>query len=341
MSVPTLPFPHTGVAASAAGHRQVLIPYAAMAQADWTYEGAPLALPNLDALLGRLSTAETLEGDENDPNPPHERVAALWRGWADLAATRNASLPWAALAAANVPALGGGCGATGAWGFLTPCHWAVGTDQIRLDNPADLQLDEQQSRALLDILRPWFAEDGFALHYEQPDRWLVHGAAVQALQPAALERVLLRDVRHWMPDAERGRTLQRLHSEVQMLLYTHPFNAEREAKGLPPVNAFWLHGNGVLPASRAPVSSPSPEVWEALRAPALLGSRTTWLQAWKALDAGPMADLLRHVQAGGTATLALCGERSARSFTTAPRSMAQRLHGLFAPQRFSNVRDAL
>ena len=343
MSVPSLPFPHTGVATATTGHRQVLIPYAAMADTDWQYQGAPLQLPHLDAVLALLTPADTLGADEDDPTPPHERMAALWRGWADLAATRNISLPWAALVAANRPeceAEGHGM-ACGAWAFMTPCHWSAGADQIRLDNPADLQLTEPESRALLAVLAPWFAEDGFHLHYERPDRWLVHGPALDHLQSAALDRVLLRDVRHWSPDAGQNRTLQRLHSEVQMLLYTHPFNDARAERGLLPVNAFWLHGTGTLPASRAAVTSPHPEVWEALRAPALTGSHTQWLQAWAALDAGPMADLLRHLQAGGTATLALCGERSARSFTATPRSMLQRIQSILRPQRFSSVREAL
>lgn len=341
MSVPSLPFPHTGVATASAGHRQVLIPYAAMTGVDWQLDGSAVQLPNLEALLSRLTAADALDGDENDLAPPHERMAALWRGWAALAATRSASLPWAALAAASLPECAQSGTATGAWAFMTPCHWAVGADQVRLDNPSDLQLDESQSRTLLGILAPWFAEDGMQLFYDRPDRWLVQGPLLQSLQAASLERVLLRDVRHWVPDSGKSSTLQRLHSEVQMLLYTHPFNEAREALDLSPVNAFWLHGAGSLPASRASVSSAHPEVWDTLRTTALLGNTHSWLQAWQALDAGPMADLLRHVQAGGTATLALCGERNARSFTTAPRSMFQRIQSVFSPQRFSSLREAL
>ncbi len=341
MSVPSLPFPHTGVAAATAGHRQVLIPYAAMTGVDWQYQGQPLKLPQLDAVLARLAAADTLSGDEDDLSPPHERMAALWRGWADLAATRNISLPWAALAAASRPDCAQGGTAGGSWAFMSPCHWTAGADQIRMNNPADLQLDETDSRALLALLSPWFAEDGFHLHYERPDRWLVHGPALQALQSAALDRVLLRDVRHWQPDAGQNRTLQRLHSEVQMLLYTHAFNDRRAERGQLPVNAFWLYGAGALPASRAPVTSPNPEVWEQLRVPALTGSHDSWLQAWADLDAGPMADLLHHLHSGGTATLALCGERSARSFTTGPRSLGQRIQSILKPQRFSSVREAL
>jgi hypothetical protein len=335
MPVPSLLFPHQ-TAPVTGGHRHVLIPYAAVSEMDQA-----LQLPHLDGLLARMAVADSLDGEEEDLCPPHERMAAHWRGWADLAAAHKASLPWAALAAIQQPDCSAQGTAAGAWAFLTPCHWAVGTDQIRLDNPAELQLDEADSRALLAVLAPWFAEDGLQLHYARPDHWLVQGTPLQTLQSASLDRVLLRDVRHWAPDNAATLALQRLHSEVQMLLYNHPWNENRAARGLPPVNAFWLHGVGKLPAAKATVSSAQPEVWSDLREPALLGHGRLWEQAWAALDAGPMAGLLRHVQGGGSASLALCGERSARSYTTGPRGLGARIRGLFSPQRFDSVRKAL
>lgn len=57
------------------------------------------------------------------------------------------------------------------------------------------------------------------------------------------EDIVLRDASRWLPQTQ---PFQRLHSEAQMLLYSHPFNDAREARGLPPVNGFWLHGAGAL-----------------------------------------------------------------------------------------------
>lgn len=337
MPVPSLPFPHSGVVSDTHAHRHVLIPYAVMTDAMQT----PLALPHADALLARLVPETRLEGEEDDLTCPHERMAAFWRGWADLAATRNASLPWAALAATSHPECAPECDTRASWAFLTPCFWQAGADQIRLNNPEDLQLQEDESRAFLEVLAPWFAEDGFHLQYEQPGRWLVAGEGLRGLQPASLERALLRDVRHWSPEAGQHRTLQRLHSEVQMLLYNHPLNDARIERGLPPVNAFWLHASGALPASKATVASPQPEVWDHLREPALLGHATVWREAWQTLDAGPMAGLLRHVENGGSATLALCGERQAQSFVTGARCIGRRIQSLFKPMRLQNLHEAL
>ena len=220
-------------------------------------------------------------------------------------------------------------GAAVAWLMLSPAH----------GDPARLQLDEAASRALLAILAPWFAEDGITLVYDQPTRWLAHGAAFDGLATASLDRVLQRDVSSWLPDKLQARNLHRLHSEMQMLLYTHPFNDARAARRLPPVNAFWVHGAGALP--QPPVARHAPQLPDGLLQAALHEDWGAWSRAWAELDAGPVAQLAAHVGRGGSARLTLCGERSAMTWHTAPRGLGQRIQSLFRPRRFADVREQL
>lgn len=150
-----------------------------------------------------------------------------------------------------------------------------------------------------------------------------------------------------MPDAKQARTLHRLHSEMQMLLYTHAFNEERSAQGLPVVNSFWVHGTGALagpplatpstPSTPSIPSAPLPHMPTTLRDAALRDDWRAWASAWAALDAGPVADLLRQAESGSPVQLTLCGERNALGFHTAPRSLVQRFQGLFRPMRWSNM----
>ncbi|MGZ7354524.1 hypothetical protein ACXWRX_09325, partial [Streptococcus pyogenes] len=51
-----------------------------------------------------------------------------------------------------------------------------------------------------------------------------------------------------LPQGPQGRRWRVLINEAQVLLHQHPLNAERRAKGLPPVNSLWLWGAGRLPA---------------------------------------------------------------------------------------------
>jgi hypothetical protein len=43
----------------------------------------------------------------------------------------------------------------------------------------------------------------------------------------------------WMPTGPRALAYRKLQNEVQMVWFTHPANAARTARRLPPVNAFW------------------------------------------------------------------------------------------------------
>jgi hypothetical protein len=315
----------------------LLIPYAASTAEGCQQALQGLALPHLDRLLARLSphTAQTDTGEETSFTPPHERALARALGLP----FDDGRTPWAAWHRhqQGQPAHGQ------AWAFITPCQWHVSTDHITLRDPDSLGLDEAASRVLLGIVAPWFAEDGIALHYDQPTRWLASGALFDGLATASLERVLLRDVRPWMPEpraAQAARTLHRLHSEMQMLLYTHAFNDERAARGLPVVNSFWVHGTGPLPTP-APTPTTVPTVPTTLRDAALREDWRTWATAWAALDSGPVADLLRQSESGAPVQLTLCGERNAQGFHSAPRGLAQRIQGFFRPQRFMDLRNQL
>lgn len=315
----------------------LLIPYAASTAEGCQQALQGLALPHLDRLLARLSphTALTDTGEETSFTPPHERALARALGLP----FDDGRTPWAAWHRhqQGQPAHGQ------AWAFITPCQWHVSTDHITLRDPDSLGLDEAASRVLLAIVAPWFAEDGIALHYDQPTRWLASGALFDGLATASLERVLLRDVRPWMPEpraAQAARTLHRLHSEMQMLLYTHAFNDERAARGLPVVNSFWVHGTGPLPTP-APTPTTVPTVPTTLRDAALREDWRTWATAWAALDSGPVADLLRQSESGAPVQLTLCGERNAQGFHSAPRGLAQRIQGFFRPQRFMDLRNQL
>lgn len=313
----------------------LLIPYAA-SRAPGAQEALKgLALPHLDRLLARLSTADASPGEETSLTPPHERALAQALGLG----TEDGLIPWAAWHRLQQGQPPGEAPGNAAWAFITPCQWQVTTDHITLHDPAHLGLNEAASRELLAIVAPWFAEDGITLHYDQPTRWLASSPLFATLATASLERVQGRDVRAWMPNPREARTLHRLQSEMQMLLYTHPFNDARSAQGLLPVNAFWVHGAGRLHAT-APSGVPV-QVEDALRAPALRQDWAAWASAWAALDAGPLARLHAQMARGTPVQLTLCGQRSAITWHSGGRSLRHKISSIFRPQRFADVREQL
>ena len=338
----------------------LLVPFAGCLSDAGQQALQSLSLPHLERFLDRLPPAggagaqPQLGSDEYSLNPPHEQALALAWGWSDNAATLpDASLPFAARQAA---ALGLPGAHSAAWGLLTPVNLQAGREQIRLNNPQDLQLDEPASRELLGIVRPLFETEGFVLHWAGPLHWLATHPQFDALPCASLDRVIGRHLDLWLPNQPAARLVRRLQNEVQMMMYTHPVNDRREAAGLAPVNSFWLSGCGRLPAAAKPVAAPpaaapsaatpsaatpsaaasaaapsaSAEVTvdDRLRDSALAEDWATWREAWQALDGGPIQALLHR--SGGhpgapPARLTLCGERRAQAFEALPTSLWQRL----------------
>ena len=293
----------------------LIVPFAGTVSEAGRLALQSLALPHLDRLLGRLAPGARRGSDEFSLNAPHEQVLAAARGWA---AGPGDALPFAAVAAAalNLPAW------QAAWGQLTPVHLDVGAEQVSLTEPAALALDEAGSRELLAAVRPLFETEGFTLYWAAPQQWLATHALFDGLATASLDRVAGRNVDTWLPDHRSARLIRRLQNEVQMLLYTHPLNDLREAAGLATVNSFWLSGCGRLPAPTPVPATAEPQIDDRLRAPALAEDWAAWCEAWRALDAGPIAALARQ---GGGFTLTLCGERHAQAFTPTPQSLWQRV----------------
>ncbi|HJV59396.1 MAG TPA: hypothetical protein VJ743_00565 [Albitalea sp.] len=308
----------------------LLIPFASALSEASTHTLRDLDLPHLARLLASMTPAATVGSDEYSLTPPHERALADARGWHGA----DGALPWAAqAAAADGIAVG-----DRAWGLLTPVHWHVGHDHITLADPAELRLEEEESRRFLDAIRHLFESEGWTVAYGAATRWYVAHDTLDALPCASLDRVIGRNVDLWLHNHPQARLLRRLQNEVQMLLYTHPLNDEREARGELPVNSFWLSGCG---RAQPLHDVPGLRVDDSLRAPLLADDWAGWADAWRALDVGPMAELLRATPATGTVALTLCGDRRAQRFDRAPRSAWQRIAGAFRSVAPHTVLEAL
>ena len=265
---------------------------------------ASLSWPGLSALMAGMTEVERDAGDEWSLSPPHERALAAALGWPEA----DGLSPWAAR---QLRALGQEPGVQ-AWGLLTPVHWHLGTEQLSMGDPASLLLDADTSRFLLDAIEPLFSSEGFDVRWGAPGAWFVGHPSLATMPCAALDRVIGRNVDPWLPAGPQARLVRRLQNEVQMLLYTHPLNAERERRGLLPVNSVWLSGCGVLRAE----AGVEPQMEFRLRGPALNEDWAAWSASWALIDAE-----LAHVE---IERLTLCGERSSITLATTPRNALQR-----------------
>jgi hypothetical protein len=293
----------------------LIVPFAAPLSDAGRDALSHLATPALDALLAHWREAGRDDGDEWTLDAPHERVLARALGWR---VDGSVPLPWAARQArADGIEVG-----QAPWGLLTPAHWQLGAESVRLADPRALGLDADGSRALFDAVRPLFESEGFTLAWGAPLRWYASHPDFATLRTASLDRVVGRNIERWLPPQREGRLVRRLQSEVQMLLQTHPLNAAREAAGALPVNSFWLSGCGVLQVT----DTSGVQSDDRLAAPAQAEDWAAWTAAWTALDASllPTRPLTQ---------ITLCGERSALGFERVERRLWQRLASSFGTRR--------
>lgn len=306
----------------------LLVPYASTVDAAWQPLLAQLRLPRLAELLARLEP-EAIDLDTEDSlSPPHERALARALGlWPAGAHDLDGRIPWAAWLAHRAGIDTGGQPCV----LILPCRWQVGMNEVVLDPLAPLALGEDGD-ALLASMQPYFEEDGLRLvalpaevaaePWGMPvTAWLAWGAPLADLRTGSPDRATGRHVDLWNLPGDAARLARRLQHEMQMLLYTHPRNEAREARGQIAPNSLWFWGAGLLPPVDAPADTPPPRpaVVGPLRQAALRQDGTGWLQAWQQLDAGPVAALLARAQAGHAVRLTLCGERGAQTWRTPTR----------------------
>ena len=286
---------------------------------------AALALPNLTALLRLLTAGLRQTRDKDTLSPLHELLQAQALG---LQAA-DGLLPWAALQAHGLQLAAATAGE--GWAWLTPCHWQVNTDHVRMAAPEDCDISPEESHTVMECLRAYLLEDGITLHGLQAGgNWLARGAAFHALPTASLARASGGAVDHWMPRQAQAQPLRRLQNEMQMLLYTHPVNDARTARRLLPINSFWISGTGTLPADFTTAQASDCTVLDLLREPGLRNDAPAWAQAWQTLDAGPVKELLEQARNGKPVELTLCGETAAQTFTLQPQGLWARISHRFA-----------
>lgn len=272
----------------------------------------PAALPRLSSLLGCMQPVARLEGDEYALAMPHERLLARELGWPEPDGLQPWAAWWARQDGLTLPA-------DRCWALLSPGHWLMGRDHLTLLDPASLGLSNDESRALLDALRPFFEEDGWSLQWGAATRWYASHPELGGLSTASLERVIGRNPDLWLAEDPSGhplaRKLRRLQAEAQMLLYNHPLNERRSEAGLATLNSFWVSGCGRPPATPGALTLPAHlRVVDELRAPLLADNMPVWLEAWQHIDAQVLPEVLSALDAGQAVQLTLCGERHAVTF---------------------------
>ena len=276
-----------------------------------------LRLPALETLLARGRLAAC----------PNEGVEA--QVCASLGIPRQQDYP---IAPITLQYDGGEVG-THYWLRADPVHLRVMRDRIVLADSGALGLSQPEADSLAHSIHAHFGEtlSPQALH---PTRWYLRFDQAPRLCTTPLSVAIGCDIDPLLPQGEDAMLYRSQLNELQMLLFEHPVNQAREARGELPVNSLWLWGGGCLPAvpktktemycdelevialgrfcesevaampdlfSAALVDQNKLIVLDQLKEAGQYGDAFSWREAISALERDWFAPLLRHLRRHPTA----------------------------------------
>lgn len=166
----------------------------------------------------------------------------------------------------------------GGLGCLQPVHLRTAIDHLQMSAPAEWTLTGEESRSLIDSLSEYLAGTGFRLYFISPGLWILHADRMIECETVAPEAVVGVNIREAMPSGRDADSVNRLITELQMLLHEHPVNQHRRRQGRPTVNSVWPWGFG---QRGRPSTVALPELYTDDR----------WLRGLWALHGGPGFDL--------------------------------------------------
>lgn len=108
----------------------------------------------------------------------------------------------------------------------------------------DVMPTREEATALCANLNEHFAGMGLGFHAPHPRRWYARLDAAPQIVTSPLRQVAWRDAKFHQPQGADALHWQRVTTEMQMLLYAHPANQARAARGELVINSLWLWGGG-------------------------------------------------------------------------------------------------
>ncbi|MFL6671790.1 MAG: hypothetical protein ACJ8LG_00695 [Massilia sp.] len=271
-------------------HITLVLPFALPAPEFAPDLARALEAPALAALLSRTSAHSRMPSGSAARALPHEVWLARALG------LESGGQPAFAVAAMRGYGLEPG---TGTWFIVNPTHIEIARSHLLMADLRQLRVSEEDGRALFAAARQSFDEAGYGFEYGDADTWFARADDWNDMETSSPDTAVGMNLMDWMPAGPRAIAYRKLQNEVQMAWYTNPVNAAREARGLPPVNAFWLW-------SGAPASTTSPKPQNALGVAAF--ETPGWLTALAQREITSLVQVATDMKAD---TLLICGNASA------------------------------
>jgi hypothetical protein len=134
------------------------------------------------------------------------------------------------------------------WLYAAPVHLALQRDTFSLAGL--LTLAPEESAALTAALNKHFSFDDKSpdnkMFFWHENQWFLRVNNNPNITTHTPQAALNKAVQAYLPAGEGAMQWAAFTNEVQMLLFEHPVNQAREAKGLPTVNSIWCYVGGQM-----------------------------------------------------------------------------------------------
>ena len=133
------------------------------------------------------------------------------------------------------------------WLRADPVHLRIENNHMLLGDNQVLNISLEEANSFTTSINQFFSDDGIVLLPLHADRWYVKCDETPELRTFLLSQVVGKNINSFLPCGKEGVTWNSRINEIQMFLYEHPLNRNREERGELPVNSIWVWGGGVRP----------------------------------------------------------------------------------------------
>lgn len=172
------------------------------------------------------------------------------------------------------------------WIKIDPIQMVPDRDTLVLIPPEELEITEEEAKALILAFNQHFEQDQVAIQYGSPTDWFLSVKQAVDLKTTPLTEARYSQLDDKYPTGHAAQYWRQLLNEASMLFFNHAVNQQRREQGRPEINGVWLWGEGKLePSNLQP------------RKDAKIWSANTYLQGLAALTHAKYADFPENEQA--------------------------------------------
>ena len=134
---------------------------------------------------------------------------------------------------------------TAFWLKADPVHLRVHGDQLILLDSGMLAIETAEAQAIVTTLNQHFIADGLQFFAPSVTSWYC-AVSKQSLNTQPLSAVIGKNVNQYLPRGDDSAKWNSIANEIQMLLFSHPVNQEREIQQKLTINSLWFWGGGTF-----------------------------------------------------------------------------------------------